>query len=47
MFVNLTQISTNNPMWVDINTCFFYYFSQVGIHVPKRNKCPYVYNKLF
>ncbi len=33
VFVNLAQISTNNPFYIDINTCYFYYFPQVGFHL--------------
>jgi len=46
MPVNLAQISPNNPLQVNINTYLFCYFSQVGIHLVKHNKCPYVDNKL-
>jgi len=35
MLLNLAQISTNNPLWVDLNICLFCYFFQVGIHLSK------------
>jgi hypothetical protein len=46
VFVNLAQISTNNPLQVNINTCLLSYFSQVGIHFAKFVKHPYVDGKL-
>jgi hypothetical protein len=37
MLVNLSQIPTHNPLWVDFNTCFFCYFSQIGMHYHNLN----------
>jgi hypothetical protein len=47
VLVNLTKISTHNLLWVDFNTRFFCYFSQVGIHLGKQSRCPYIDGKLF
>jgi hypothetical protein len=47
VLVNLTQILTHNPLQVDLNTHVFYCFFQIGIHLGKWNKCPYVDGKLF
>jgi hypothetical protein len=46
MFINLAHISTHNPLWVNLNTCLFNYFSQVGIHIGKQSKRPYINSKL-
>jgi len=46
MLANLAQISTNNPLWVDLNIRFFCYFFQVGIYLGKWSKHPYVDGKL-
>jgi hypothetical protein len=43
---NLAQILTNNPLWIDFNTRFFYYFLQVGLNFAKQNKHPYANGKL-
>jgi hypothetical protein len=45
MFVNLAQILTDNALQVDFNTYLFYYFFQVGIHLGKWSKRPYVDDK--
>jgi hypothetical protein len=47
VLINLTYILTNNPLWVNLNTHLFCYFSQVGIHLGKWSRCPYVDGKLF
>jgi hypothetical protein len=46
MLINIAQISTNNPLWVNLNTCLFCYFFQIGIQLSKQNKRPYVNGKL-
>jgi hypothetical protein len=46
VLVNFTQILTNNPLWVNLNICLFCHFSQVGIHLGKWSKRPYVDGKL-
>jgi hypothetical protein len=35
MLVNPSQILTHNPLQVDFNNRFFYYFTQVGNHLGK------------
>jgi hypothetical protein len=32
MLINLAHISTHNPLWVDLNICFFF---QIDIHLDK------------
>jgi hypothetical protein len=46
VLVNLAQISTNNPLQVDLNIRLLSYFFQVGIHLAKLVKHPYVNGKL-
>jgi hypothetical protein len=46
VLVNLAQILPNNSLQVDLNTRFFCYFFQVGIHLVKWNKHPHVDDKL-
>jgi hypothetical protein len=46
MLIYLTKISTHNPSQINFNTHLFCYFSQVGIHIGKRSKCPYIDSKL-
>jgi hypothetical protein len=46
VFINLTQILTNNPMRVDLNARLFCYFPQVGLNFSKWTKHSYVNGKL-
>ncbi len=46
MLANLANILTHNPVWVNLNTCLFYYFFQVDIHLGKLSKHPYIHSKL-
>jgi hypothetical protein len=46
VLVNLVQISTHNPLQVHFNTHLFCYFFQVGIHLNKQSKRPYIDSKL-
>lgn len=46
VFINLTQILTNNPMRVNLNARLFCYFPQVGLKFAKWSKHSYVNGKL-
>ncbi len=35
VLVNFAQISTNKPLWINLNTYLFCYFLQVGFHLVK------------
>jgi hypothetical protein len=46
VFVIFAHILTNNPLRVDLNIRLFYYFLEVGFHLVKQSKHPYVGDKL-